>query len=431
MTASRAPAEPDVREFAATVERVDGREIALEQTFFYPESGGQPADRGTIGGILVEDVVERNGQVVHVLGEEPGDSLASGETVSAVIDDRFRTYCTRAHTASHVLYGAARRICNDLGYAGFDISPEKVRVDLTTAEPLDDSDLVELERLATRTVWESLPVSWETLSEHDAREREGIAFNTKTEEGAMSGTDAVRVVTVGGDSPADKNTGTDRTDSATQLDVEPWDVAACGGTHVHDTAEIGPISVLDRSNPGEGVTRVEFAVGPTAIDHDAAIHAAALETATSLDTRIGELPDEVRRLRTKADDLEDELRTAKTELLRGRLREFPTTEVDGATWAIGTVENADPNALRDPAEAVLSGGETEDTPPDVLAAVGAEDAPFLVVAVGDQSVDIDAGDVVAAATDEFGGGGGGGPTFAQGGGIDADSDTIVSWLRDR
>ncbi|MFW6317494.1 MAG: alanine--tRNA ligase-related protein, partial [Halorubrum sp.] len=226
MTASRAPAEPEVREFEATVESVDGREVVLSETYFYAESGGQPADRGTIDGVLVDDVIERDGRVVHVLDAEPPASLSVGEDVSAIVDDGFRTYCARAHTASHVLYGAARRTCEDLGYAGFDISPEKVRVDLTTAEPLDDDDLVELERLANRAVWDSLPVSWETLPAGEARAVDGIAFNTKTEEGAMSGGDAVRVVTVGGggsgdaDDPSGAEAG-----SADPTGAAPWDVA--------------------------------------------------------------------------------------------------------------------------------------------------------------------------------------------------------------
>ena len=446
MTASRAPAEPEVREFEATVESVDGREVVLSETFFYAESGGQPADRGTIDGVLLEDVVERDGRVVHVLGEEPPGSLAVGETVSAIVDDAFRTYCARAHTASHVLYGAARRTCEDLGYAGFDISAAKVRVDLTTAEPLDDDDLVELERLTNRAVWDSLPVAWETLPADEARAVDGIAFNAKTEEGAMSGGDAVRVVTVGGDGPGDGSEARGGGDGA----APAWDVAACGGTHVRSTSEIGPVSVLDRSNPGEGVTRVEFAVGPTAIDHGAAVHAAALDAATSLDARVGDLPDAVERLRGEVDRLEGELREARTDLLAARLAEFQTAEVDGATWAVGTVDGADPNDLREPAEALLAGdgeggdgeggdGSATDDAPDAVAAVGEGDAPFVVVAVADGAAGgdnasgegLDAGAVVLAVTDEFGGGGGGGPTFAQGGGLGADSDAVAAWLRDR
>ncbi len=406
MTASRAPAEPSVREFEARVERVDGREVVLDETCFYPEAGGQPADRGTLAGVVVDDVIERDGDVVHVLADGPGDGTSGGidggGTVAGVIDDEFRTYCARAHTASHVLYGAARRICDDLGYAGFDISPEKVRVDLTTAEPIDDDDLVELERLSNRAVWDSRSVDWETLPEAEARAVDGVAFNTKTEEGAMDG-GAVRVVT-----------------------IEDWDVAACGGTHVGNTAEIGTIEALGRSNPGEGVTRVEFAVGPTAIDRDAAVHAAALEAAAAADTNVVGLPDAVGRFREKTERLESELQAAKSALLRGRLGEFSTATVDGETWAIGTVADVDPNDLREPAESLVEGG----TATDAVAAVGTGSAPFLVIAAAPDAA-ADAGDVVAEATDEFGGGGGGGPTFAQGGGLDADADAVAAWLRER
>ena len=405
MTASRAPAEPAVREFETTVDRVDGREVVLEETYFYPESGGQPADRGTLAGVAVADVTERDGEVVHVLADDPtaDAGVEPGATVAGVVDDAFRTYCARAHTASHVLYGAARRICDDLGYAGFDISSEKVRVDLTTADPLDDADLVELERLSNRAVWDSRPVSWEVLPEAEARALDGIAFNAKTEEGAMSGSATVRVVT-----------------------IDDWDVAACGGTHVENTAEIGPIRALDRSNPGEGVTRVEFAVGPTAIDRAADVHAAALEAAATADTNVDDLPDAVRRLRDETDRLNAALREARSDLLRARLGEFPTTEIDGVTWAVGVVSDADPNDLREPAEALLAA----DSPADALAAVGTGSAP-CVVAAATPDADADAGGIVDAATDEFGGGGGGGPTFAQGGGLDADADEVVAWLRDR
>ena len=412
MTASRAPARPEVREFESTVETLDGREVTLEETYFYAESGGQPADRGTLAGVVVEDVVDRDGDVVHVLDDEP--DVAVGDTVAGVIDDAFRTYCERAHTASHVLYGAARRITDELGYAGFDISPEKVRVDLTTDKPLDDEDLIELERLSNRAVWESRPVSWETMPEADARALEDIAFNEKTEEGAMGGSEAIRVVTVDG-----------------------WDVAACGGTHVTNTEEIGTIEVLDRSNPGEGVTRVEFAVGPTAIDRDAAVHAAVLKASTAVDANVDGLVDAVERLTEENERLEATLREARSDLLEATLREFPTVERGGATWAVGTVDDADPNDLQEPAIAVLEDGDA-----DVVAAVGPAPAPFVVVAVdpdgasdsdgaGDSDSAVDAGDVVSAVTDEFGGGGGGGPTFAQGGGLDADPEDVADWLRSR
>ncbi|MFB6107973.1 MAG: alanine--tRNA ligase-related protein [Haloplanus sp.] len=392
-----APAEPDVREFEATVESVDGRDVTLDRTYFYAESGGQPADRGTLAGIPVESVFEGADAVVHTLAEAPG--VDAGDRVVGVVDDDFRTYCTRAHTASHVLYGAGRRLLDDLGYGGFDIGPEKVRVDFATSTEIDDEMLVELQRLTNRTVWDSRPVSWGEVPVEEAQARDDVAFNTKTEEGVMAGADAVRLV-----------------------DVEGWDVAACGGTHVSNTREIGLVQVLDRSNPGEGLTRVEFEVGPSAIDRHAAVNGAALDAARALGTAVTDLPDAVADLRAERDALEADLRAYKAEVLDARLDALSTVERDGATWRVGVVEGFGPNEVGDPLQERADDGDAA----DVLAVVGEGPAPHVVVATTGA---VDAGDVVDGLTERFGGGGGGGPTFAQGGGLDADPETVVAVLR--
>lgn len=416
MPRSRAPAEPDVRRFETVVDRVDGDEVVLAETYFYPESGGQPADRGTIDGIELADVQERDGEVVHTLDADADHDLAAGDAVVCDVDDAFRTYCMRAHTASHVLYGAARRLFDDLGYAGFDIGLEKVRVDLTTAEPIDDGDLVELGRLSNRAVWDSLPVTWETMSAEEARSLPDVAFNEKTEEGAMSdgGTEAAE----GGAAEQSDS------DDVRVVTVEGWDTAACGGTHVENTREIGPIEVLDRSNPGEGRTRVEFAVGPTAIDRDAAVHGAALEAARALDTSPAELPDAVEGLQAERDELAAELSAAESDLLDAALADLDSFDRDGLTWAVGTVDGFGPNDVGDAAQERVGEGDDE---PDVAAVAGRDGAAFVVVASTGEHA---AGDVVDSVTAEFGGGGGGGPTFAQGGGLDADPAAVVEFLRE-
>jgi alanyl-tRNA synthetase len=390
-----APAEPEVRAFETDASRVDGRDVVLAETYFYAESGGQPADRGQIGGVEVVDVQQRDGDVVHTLAAEP--PFAAGETVRGVVDDDFRTYCMRAHTASHVLYGAGRRLLDDLGYGGFNIDERKVRVDFTTSTEIDDEALLELERLTNRAIWDSRDVSWEQVPVEEATAREDVAFNTKTEEGVMADADTVRVVTVDG-----------------------WDVAACGGTHVANTREIGPVTVLDRSNPGEGLTRVEFAVGPTGVDRFAEIHGAALETARELGTGIDDLTETVSSLREERDDLAARLDDLKAEVLGSRIAGFQTEARDGVTWKLGTVDEFGPNEVG--AEAKSRVGDEA----DVIAVVGGGDNPFVVVA---STGEVDAGDVVARVTDEFGGGGGGGPTFAQGGGLPVAADEVLEYLR--
>ncbi|MFB6255430.1 MAG: DHHA1 domain-containing protein [Haloplanus sp.] len=359
---TRAPAEPDVREFEATVERVDaadGPAVVLDETYFYPESGGQPADEGTLAGVPVADVRKGAEGVVHHLTEDA--ALAPGDDIVGVIDDDFRTYCTRAHTASHLLYGAGRRLLDDLGYGGFGIDAEKVRVER-------------------------------------ARARDDVAFNTKTEEGVMDGADTVRLV-----------------------DIEGWDVAACGGTHVSNTRAVGPVEVLERSNPGEGLTRVEFAVGPPAIDRRATVREAALDAARTLGTSVDTLNEAVAELRAERDDVAADARAYKSELLEARLDDLPTAERDGTAWRVGTIADFGPNEVGEAAQDRVG----DDV--DVMAVVGEGSAPYVVVATAGG---VDAGDLVADLTDEFGGGGGGGPTFAQGGGLDAAPETVVAALRD-
>jgi alanyl-tRNA synthetase len=398
---TRAPADPEVREFEATVDRVAGEDVVLDRSYFYAQSGGQPADRGTLAGVPVVDVQAdpETGDVVHRLAESV--EFAPGETVVGVVDDDFRTYCMRAHTASHLLYGAGRRLLEDLGYGGFDIDAEKVRVDLATATDVDDAVLVELERLTNRAVWDSRPVSWEQVPVEEARARDDVAFNTKTEEGVMDEADTVRLV-----------------------DVEGWDVAACGGTHVSNTREVGPVEVLDRSNPGEGLTRVEFAVGPAAIDRRATVRRASLGAARRLGTGLTDLDDAVATLQAERDDIEDACQRYKSDVLDARLASLSSVDRDGATWRVGAVASFGPNEVGE----AIQDGVGDDA--DVIAVVGAGDAPFVVVATtGDAGVD--AGEVVETVTERFGGGGGGGPTFAQGGGLDADPEAVVDALRGR
>ncbi|MFB6207177.1 MAG: alanyl-tRNA editing protein [Haloglomus sp.] len=397
---SLAPDEPDVTTFEAQVTAVeeDPAALVLSETYFYPEGGGQPADRGTIAGVPVTDVQTIDGRVVHQLAEPP--AVAAGETVSCEVDAAFRTYCRRAHTASHALYGAGRQLFDELGYGGFGITPPdegggKVRVDLRTPSDVDDDALVELERLTNRTVWESRDVSWERVPADEALDRPDVAFNTKTEEG-ISG-DTVRLV-----------------------EIDGWDIAACGGTHVRNTRTIGPVTVLERSNPGEGLTRVEFAVGPRAIDRRADDYRAALDAARTLGTGVADLPDAVARARDERADLEAELSALRERYVDARvaaLRE-DAVERDGHRWLVGVVEGLDANALAERASA-LAGDEA------AVVALVADEASLAVATDGD----VDAGDVVDDVTDEFGGGGGGSPTVAQAGGLDADPEAVVAFLR--
>jgi alanyl-tRNA synthetase len=409
MSGQRAAAEPYTTRFDTEATAIEGKRVRLETSSFYAESGGQPADRGTIDGHEVVDVQLIGEGPVHVLAEEP--TFEVGTAVYCTIDRPFRTYCMRAHTASHVLYGAGRRLLDELGYGGFDIGPEKVRVDLETPTEIDDETLVELERLTNRAVWESRSVTWGDVPVAEAREREGIAFNEATAEGAFA-EGQVRVVTVGeGDSKG--------ANAETEEAVEPWDVAACGGTHVRNTREIGPITVLNRSNPGEGMTRVEFAVGPRAVDHRTVEKRVALDASRTLGAPLESVPEQLARLRDERNDLAETVASLRRDAVVAELDRAEPFEREGATWLATTVSGIESN------EAAEIATEAVGDPADVVVLVG-EEATFAAVASGG-SIAADA--VVESLTDEFGGGGGGSERVAQAGGFDATAAELVETLR--
>ncbi|MFC6904126.1 alanyl-tRNA editing protein [Halalkalicoccus tibetensis] len=420
---SLAAREPYTTEFEARVEQYDGQEAVLDDTYFYAEGGGQPADRGEIAGAEVVDVQSRDGRVVHTLAEDAELGAEVGATVDCSIDAAFRSYCMRTHTASHVLYGAGRRLLDDLGYGGFDIDERKARIDFETTTAIDDGVLIELERLANRAVWEGRSVEWGTVPAEEARAREGVAFNTRTEEGVFRNGEGVRVVTIGdtGDSPG----GFEDEDGANRNSTEPtageWDAAACGGTHVSNTREIGFVSVLGRSNPGEGLTRVELAVGPAAIEHRAETRRAALSAARGLGVGVPDLPEEIERQRGEIEQLEDERDALLDRLADAQLEALPDpVEREGERWLVARLSGVDGDTLSERARG-LAGEDCE------VAALVSDERPATVVVAS--AGEADAGAVVDSLTDALGGGGGGGPEFAQGGGIDADPDEVVARLR--
>ncbi|ELY58578.1 alanyl-tRNA editing protein [Natronococcus jeotgali] len=395
-TESRAAAEPAVTEFEGRVLSVDGTDVRLEETYFYPEGGGQPADRGTIDGIEVVDVQTRDGAVVHELASTP--EFDAGETVDGSIDEAFRTYCARAHTASHLLYGAGRRLLEDHGYGGFDIGTEKCRIDFETRNT-DALDGRSLERLLAEAVWDSREVTWREMDAERARADDEIVFNlTENAERA----DTVRVV-----------------------EIDGWDIAACGGTHVRNTIEIGPIAVLDISNPGADLVRVEYAVGPTAIRTRTDRARATNRAARALETGIEELPERASAVARRNAELEDELAELRSRLLENRLEALgeEATERDGQRWVVGEldVDGVGPNDAADQAQE--RAGELG----DVVVLTGVDGSAFVAAATTGET---DASGIVEDVTAAFGGGGGGGETLAQGGGLDAEPAAVVEFLRE-
>ncbi len=218
-------------EATITATRVrDGRAaVVLDRTAFHPEGGGQPADHGAVGGAPVVDVVEVDGEILHVLGS--GDGPSAGSRVACTVDWARRFDHMQQHHGQHLLSAAFQRL-RGAATTSFHLGVETCTIDLDQPPArLPQEALSAAEAEANRLVWADLPV--------DARER------TPEELTALplrkDATKGARVVVVG---------------SAGDL----VDASPCGGTHPRRTGEVGAVAVLRAQKWGAG-TRVEFACG--------------------------------------------------------------------------------------------------------------------------------------------------------------------------
>ncbi len=236
--------EPYTREWMAKVLRVINEEyIVLDRTCFYPEGGGQPADHGYFaygGGVQAEVVdVQKIGRVVvHKVKTET--ALPSiGSSVQGILDWERRYSLMKAHTGTHLVNGAARRVLGEhVWQSGTQKGVESTRLDISHYRRLTPEEVYKIERLANEAVLANMAVETIWLPRNEAESRYGFRLY---QGGAVPGKD-IRVVKTGN-----------------------WDVEACAGTHLKSTGEIGYVKILYTERVQDGVERIVYAVGMAAV----------------------------------------------------------------------------------------------------------------------------------------------------------------------
>jgi alanyl-tRNA synthetase len=374
------------------IEGEDGPEtvydVVLDQTMFYPEGGGQPADHGTLSTedvtAEVTDVQEVDGRVLHRTDADPG----KGEFVRGQVNGTRRRRLMRHHTATHIIGHAARQVLGDhIRQAGAQKSTDRARLDVTHYERVSREDAVAIERLANQLVRENVPVKQEWLDRNEAQEKYGFDL---FQGGIPPGT-RVRVISVGAD------------------------VQACAGTHVGRTGEIGAVKLLSTERVQDGVERLTFAAGEAAVEATQRVEDALYDAADVLDVSPMEVPETAARFFEEWKARGKQIEELKEQLAAARAQGGASgeeVEVGEATAVVQRID-ADMDELRATANALVSEGK--------VAVLGSgQDGATFVVAVPN-GVGINAGEVVSELARRVGGGGGGPPDFAQGGGPDGDA----------
>ena len=224
-------------EFESEVIAIKDNMVVLSETYFYPTSGGQMHDKGTINGIEVTDIFKQGNAIIHKIKDDD-QNIKKGSVVKGIIEWPRRLQLAQHHTGTHVLNAAAKRVLGvHIWQAGAEKRTDKARLDITHYRSLTSDEEKRIEEEANRIIHEAHPVEKMWLPRDEAEKRYGFVIY---QGGAVPG-NVLRIVK-----------------------IENIDVEACGGTHLDNTKEIESIKLLRSTRISDGVVRLEFTAGKAA-----------------------------------------------------------------------------------------------------------------------------------------------------------------------
>ncbi|MGB6202487.1 alanine--tRNA ligase, partial [Mycolicibacter algericus] len=330
----------------------DRVELVLDRTPLYAESGGQIADVGTISGGAAKAAVTDVQKIaqtlfVHRVNVESGE-FVEGDTVTAAVDPAWRKGATQGHSGTHMVHAALRQVLGpNAVQAGSLNRPGYLRFDFNWQGPLSDEQRREVEEVTNEAVQADFEVHTFNEDLEKAKAMGAMAmFGEKYP-------DRVRVVEIGG----------------------PFSLELCGGTHVHNSAQIGPVTLLGESSVGSGVRRVEAYVGLDSFRHLAKERALMAGLASSLKVPSEEVP-------ARVANLVERLRAAEKELERARLAGARAAALNAASGAerVGNVR-----LVAQRMSGGIGGGDLRSMAGDIRGKLGEE--PAVVVLIADPAPD--------------------------------------------
>ncbi len=228
------------REFKAKITKVEGNLVVLDETYFYPTSGGQDHDTGEVSlnseTAKVINIFKYGPHIVHVLDRTL--KLKAGDSIQCRIDFRRRMQLTQHHTAAHIINAAARRVLgHHINQAGAKKSVERGHLDVTHYKSISEDELAQIEKEANKIIQDAIEVRKMSLPRSEAEKRYGLAIY---QGGAVPGK-IIRIV-----------------------EIPEVDVEACGGTHVDNTKEVEVINIFKSIKIADGVVRLLYVAGEAA-----------------------------------------------------------------------------------------------------------------------------------------------------------------------
>ncbi|NEO83758.1 MAG: alanine--tRNA ligase [Spirulina sp. SIO3F2] len=371
-------------------------QIILEQTPFYAESGGQIGDRGYLSGkdLLVQiDDVQKEGNVFIHTGQVERGTLQTESMVNATIDRACRRRVQANHSATHLLQAALKLIVDEsISQAGSLVAFDRFRFDFNLNRAVTSEELAQVEAQINTWVAESHLAEIAVMPIDQAKAKGATAMF-----GEKYG-DEVRVI-----------------------DFPGVSMELCGGTHVHNTAEIGAVKIISEAGISSGVRRIEAVAGPAILDYLQVRDGIVKDLSDRFKAQPEEILERVTKLQAELKATQKALDAAKNELALAKsdqlLAEAET--VGDFKVLVANLGDLDPKVLQTAAERL---GQKLGESAVVLASTPAEGKVSLVAAFSPQVIKakgLKAGQFIGAIAKRCGGGGGGRPNLAQAGGRDA------------
>ena len=385
-------------ELAQVAQAGDSVELVLEETPFYPESGGQSGDHGRIttadGTVLQINDVQRpiKGLLVHHATVVEGE-LRPGATVNTEVDPQWRLGACQAHSATHVIHEALHEILGPTALQrGSFNRPGYMRLDFAWGTSVSESEREQIEQIANTAIRDDLGVTATEMALAEARASGAIGLF-----GEVYG-DVVRVVDMG----------------------DGWSREMCAGTHVQQSAQVGLIAVNSESSVGSGIRRVEAFVGMEAFQQLARERALVHGLTETLNVQPDQLVERINRMVGQLKDAERQIADLKSANLSTQIDPILAGGKDmwGVQFIARHVDGVAGGDLRNLVTQVRD--RVQDRPAVVCLIGGTADKPSVVIATteGARYRQLKAGDLVKTATGALGGRGGGRDDIAQGGGSD-------------
>ena len=362
--------------------------VILDHTLFYPEGGGQLGDFGTLGDAQVLDTHVEGDWVVHLTDRE-----ISG-VVQGSIDWGRRKQLMDHHTSVHIVGGSARALLGPhIWQAGSSKGERYARLDVTHFQRLTRDDLDAIEDHANQLITQNPTVEKMVMERAEA----DAQFGFELYQGGAPKHKQIRVIKIGN-----------------------HDVQACGGTHHDQAVEIGEVRIIRSSQVQDGVERLQIVAGETAREHARRQERLLTESADTLGVSVDDLPKTVTRFFEEWKSQQKKIESLEAEIVRLRTSGGgdEAVEKDGiryvvmeATGELKQMQN-------------MVGELTRDASKPTVAVVGSrEGGGKIIVALTEGTIAADnhnAVEILNSIASHIGGGGGGRPTFAQGGGSNAD-----------